>query len=55
LILTAESLTAGNIAGTLAKIERPSFSLAGGIIVYATAVKNGLLNVTAHNELKVMS
>jgi nicotinamide mononucleotide (NMN) deamidase PncC len=55
LILTAESLTGGNIAGTLAKIERPGFDLAGGIITYATAVKNGLLNFTDHDELKVMS
>jgi len=39
----------------LAKIERPGYILGGGIIVYNTAVKNGLLNVTDHDDLKVMS
>ena len=29
--------------------------MGGGIVAYSTSVKNGLLNVTDHDELKVMS
>ena len=36
-------------------MERPSTILGGGVVTYNTAVKNGLLNVTDHDELKVMS
>ena len=29
--------------------------MGGGIVAYSTSVKNGLLNVTDHDELEVMS
>lgn len=45
LIATAESITGGNLAGTLSKVHWAGGALGGGIVSYNTSVKNALLGV----------
>ena len=46
-VATAESLTAGMVAATLADVPGASAVLQGGIIAYQMSVKQNLLNVDA--------
>ena len=46
-VATAESLTAGMIAATLAEVPGASAALAGGVISYSSAVKANVLGVEA--------
>jgi nicotinamide mononucleotide (NMN) deamidase PncC len=55
LLLTAESMSVGNFAGIFGKASWTSGALAGGIVTYATSVKNSELEVTQTNDVGVMS
>ncbi|MBG6223948.1 nicotinamide-nucleotide amidase [Arthrobacter sp. CAN_A2] len=46
-VATAESLTAGMVAATLADVPGASAVLQGGIVAYQISVKHNLLNVDA--------
>ncbi len=46
-LATAESATAGDIAARLGRVPGASAAFVGGVVVYATAAKSGLLGVPA--------
>lgn len=50
-IATAESCTAGRIAGALAAVEQAFAFFAGGLVAYQERVKRELLGVTARSVL----
>nr|WP_255490927.1 CinA family protein [Spartinivicinus marinus] len=55
LIATAESITGGNLAGTLSKVHWAGGALGGGIISYSTSVKNALLGVQNETNCGVIN
>jgi nicotinamide-nucleotide amidase len=52
-VATAESCTAGRIAGTLASVAGAEDFLRGGIVAYQEAVKRELLGVVAESVLSL--
>lgn len=55
LVLSAESLTAGNFAGLMGKLNHASGGLAGAVVSYNTSIKNAVLKVTSQDDVAVMS
>jgi nicotinamide mononucleotide (NMN) deamidase PncC len=54
-LATAESITAGNLVGTLGKTQWAGKSIAGAIVAYNTSVKNALLGVEDTSDVAVIS